>query len=558
MKKNKLLIVAVIASLLCLSSCKKEGNGKVLFKATIESTARQSKTDIANDGTMTWRSGDQIVVFYGTSATNMTGQSLLSTTSTGRTAEFTLALGDEPTGGHYYAVYPANIAGMINPNRINLPETQEYHAAEGGKVQFEAPMYAYSNDDQLAFKNLCGVVRITLTAPKTISRIVISANEPLCGQFTVNWNNGDPTIAATSTEGTEVEFTCGSGVDCTNGADFYLYLPVNETGYTGMEFAFYATDGTYCSKTLKSDQRYVVGRNTLNPLVFGNLTFRPVGSKGGLFSVSATKQVWFSQGNLQYQASTNTWRFAEHQWDYVGSQTTNMYGYNEGVSNGGTVIGSDNRNIGITYSGWIDLFGWGTSGWQSGAVCYQPWSTSTNYSDYCPGGSFANSLTGNYVEADWAWHNAIINGGNSTHLWRTLTINEWNYLFNIRNTSSGIRYAKAEIDGIGGFILLPDNWNASNYTLNRTNTADAAYASNNISTAIWINNIEKHGAVFLPSTGFRLGNDVYNVGWDGCYWSSTPYYYGSNYVLFHGGGLDAMANTQRQWSRSVRPVRDND
>ena len=27
----------------------------------------------------------------------------------------------------------------------------------------------------------------------------------------------------------------------------------------------------------------------------------------------------FSKGNLQYRASTNTWRFAEHQWDFVGS-----------------------------------------------------------------------------------------------------------------------------------------------------------------------------------------------------------------------------------------------
>ena len=37
-----------------------------------------------------------------------------------------------------------------------------------------------------------------------------------------------------------------------------------------------------------------------------------------MFSVSSTKQVHFSQGNLQYQASTNTWRFAEMQWDFVG------------------------------------------------------------------------------------------------------------------------------------------------------------------------------------------------------------------------------------------------
>ena len=555
--KKSILLLAVMAAVLCLSSCKKEENGKVLFKATIENPAQQSKTSIASNGMMTWRSGDRIVVFYGTSATSMTGQSLLSTTSTGRTAEFTLALGNEPTGGHYYAVYPASIAGMIYHNTINLPAAQEYHAAESGKVQFEAPMYAYSNDDQLVFKNLCGVVRITLTSPKTINRIAISANEPLCGQFTVSWNGGEPSLATTSTEGTEVEFTCGSGVDCTEGTDFYLYLPVNEVGYTGMEFAFYATDGTYSTKTLKDDQRYVVGRNTLNPLVFNNLVFRPVGAIGGLFSVSATQQVYFSQGNLQYQASTNTWRFAEHQWDYVGAQTTYGYGYNEGVCGGGTVNGSDNCSISITYSGWIDLFGWGTSGWNSGAVCYQPWSNSTKNTDYCPGGSFAYGLTGNYAEADWAWHNAISNGGNSSHLWRTLTNDEWNYVFNTRSTSSGIRYAKATVGGIGGFILLPDNWDASYYTLSSTNNGYAAYISNNITTTTWINNLERYGAVFLPITGFRLGSVVYNVGWDGCYWSSTPYYYGSNYVLFNGSGLNAMANTQRQYSRAVRPVREN-
>ena len=538
MKKNKLLIAAVIATLLCLSSCKKEENGKVLFKATIESTARQSKTDIANDGTMTWHSGDRIVVFYGTSATNMTGQSLLSTTSTGRTAEFTLALGDEPTGGHYYAVYPANIAGMIYHNRINLPETQEYHAAEGDKVQFEAPMYAYSNDDQLAFKNLCGVVRITLTAPKTISRIVISANEPLCGQFTVNWNGGEPTLAAISTEGTEVEFTCGSGVDCTNGADFYLYLPVNETGYTGMEFAFYATDGTYCSKTLKSEQRYVVGRNTLNPLVFGNMTFCTVGSKGGLFSVSEGHQVRFSQGNLQYQASSNTWRFAEHQYDYVGA---------------------DNSNISSTYSGWIDLFGWGTSGWNSGANCYQPWSTSTSYSDYYPGGSYTNGLTGAYAEADWAWHNAISNGGNAVQQWRTLTEDEWCYL-QFDRTNASAKLGIGNINGVGGLIILPDNWTLPSGCSFTSGFASSynVWTRNSYTLSQWAQ-MEAAGAIFLPAAGNRNGIDVTAVGSNGFYWLSTPCeeYFAFD-ISFFSNGYCAQCGDFRWYGYSVRPVQDEE
>lgn len=55
----------------------------------------------------------------------------------------------------------------------------------------------------------------------------------------------------------------------------------------------------------------------------------------GSFSVSATRQVRFSQGNLQYKASNNTWRFAEYQYEYVGNA---------------------NSNISSSYNGWIDLF----------------------------------------------------------------------------------------------------------------------------------------------------------------------------------------------------------
>ncbi len=549
--KKSILLLAVMAAVLCLSSCKKEENGKVLFKATIENPAQQSKTSIASNGMMTWRSGDQIVVFYGTSATSMTGQSLLSTTSTGRTAEFTLALGNEPTGGHYYAVYPANIAGMIYHNSINLPTSQEYHAAESGKVQFEAPMYAYSNDDQLVFKNLCGVVRITLTSPKTINRIAISANEPLCGQFAVSWNGGEPSLATTSTEGTEVEFTCGSGVDCTEGTDFYLYLPVNEVGYTGMEFVFYATDGTYSTKTLKDDQRYVVGRNTLNPLVFSNLVFRPVGAIDGLFSVSATQQVYFSQGNLQYQASTNTWRFAEHQYDYVGDALSgNVY---EGS------VKCNNRLISNTYSGWIDFFGWGTSGWNSGAVCYQPWSTSTTPSDYYPGGSYTNGLTGYYAEADWAWHNAISNGGNAAHQWRTLTQSEWHYLF-VTRTNASDKHGTGNINGVSGLIILPDNWTQpSGCTFISgfpTNSNSFDWTLNSYTLAQWAQ-MEASGAVFLPASGRRYGKDAGNVGGNSYYWSSTPYSDGFTCgMYFYATHVVTGEAHPHYCGFSVRPVKD--
>ena len=147
----------------------------------------------------------------------------------------------------------------------------------------------------------------------------------------------------------------------------------------------------------------------------------PIGAINGIFSIGENTQVYFSQGNLQYQASTNTWRFANNQYDYVGT---------------------DNANISETYDGWIDLFGWGTSGYNHGANCYQPWSTSTTCSDYYAYGQDNYNLYDQTGQADWGY-NAISNGGNSVGLWRTLTQPEWDYVFNTRTTASGIRYAKA-------------------------------------------------------------------------------------------------------------------
>jgi len=84
-----------------------------------------------------------------------------------------------------------------------------------------------------------------------------------------------------------------------------------------------------------------------------------------------------------------------------------------------------NLNASADYDGWLDLFKWGTSGWNSGAGAYQPWSTVTNANNYNPGGSMKNDLTGDYANADWGVYNAISNGGNQAGMWRTMTSDEW-------------------------------------------------------------------------------------------------------------------------------------
>ena len=285
---------------------------------------------------------------------------------------------------------------------------------------------------------------------------------------------------------------------------------------------------------------------------FTTIVDAPTGAIDGLFSVSATQQVFFSQGNLQYRASTNTWRFAENQWDYVGSRRPK-----HGIP-GGTVPESDNGFIGSTYSGWIDLFGWGTSGYDHGAVCYQPWSTIQTNSDYYAYGNCHYNLFDQTGKADWGY-NAISNGGNTTNTWHTLTRLEWEYVFNTRSTNSGIRYAKARVNNVNGVILLPDDWSSSYYTLSNTNQSGTSYSSNTITVTQW-NTLEQHGAVFLPAAGYRLGASVSDVGSFGGYWSAS--YYGSSrawLVKFAGSGFayDGLClyyDYHRSSGRSVRLV----
>jgi hypothetical protein len=247
----------------------------------------------------------------------------------------------------------------------------------------------------------------------------------------------------------------------------------------------------------------------------------PTGAIKGQFSVNDNgDMVYFSQGNLQYNPFYDTWRFAEHQWDYVGG-TYLFHHY-------GNVDNCSNNDVSPTYEGWMDLFGWGTSGWDNGNTYYQPWEVNNDWyivDDeyvscgrlYGPPGRF--DLTGNYANSDWGHYNTISNGDGR---WRTLTIDEWGYVFNLRSTDSGIRYARAQLrisngEIIDGIILLPDDWNEIYYMLYDTNNASASYESNVIMD--W-SIFEAHGAVFLPPTGTRGGLVYLNSG-NGCYWSAS-------------------------------------
>lgn len=231
----------------------------------------------------------------------------------------------------------------------------------------------------------------------------------------------------------------------------------------------------------------------------------------GVFSVSDTKKVHFSKGNLiatiDATGTPTAWKFAANQYDYC----------NDG-----------NWTIG-TATGDVDYFGWSTNATAYGI------NTSKNASDYS--GSFKD------------WGTAIDDKGT----WRTLSAEEWEYLFNDRivngGTKEGYSYQRAYLDrkktnAIYGIILYPDNYTAQ--------ITEEFYAIEQ-----WPE-LEKAGCVFLPAAGGRYGDDHNGyIGWRGYYWSSSTSSdssFKASHLFFHGDRVSPSYYTSRYLGFSVRLV----
>lgn len=258
----------------------------------------------------------------------------------------------------------------------------------------------------------------------------------------------------------------------------------------------------------------------------------PEGALVGEFSVGSTKKVRFSKGNLQYQASTDTWRFAENQWDYVGSA---------------------NANISSSYSGWIDMFGWGTGD--------NPTRTSSNNSYYSTFTDWGSSYTTN-------------NECSQTKPWRTMTSDEWTYLFRERLGAESL-FGFGCVNGVNGLIILPDNWvSPDNVTFTPSTSLGLIWNidlyknsngnnfTHNIFTLEQWEILEISGAVFFPAAGYRYGTNYAGALHDGYYWSSTPdsnnnaYYMGFSTYDLRTYNYGNRTKYGRYVGQSVRLVQD--
>lgn len=533
------IILAAFALALTMSQCKKnEGqptsNDEVVTITLDVKQNNGSKVVVnPNTGTVDFETGDKIYVgsggkyvgFLTHNGTNFVGN--ITNPTENQPLQFYF-LGNVTPQETLSAGTTEECSVIISDQTEHLPVI----SCAASNENYVSGVTAYSAH----LLNKCALVKFYVTTPSNAAICITGMHNKVTVDFANN------TLTPSQDGEGVIMLLGGSGESVEKWA---ILLP-QEAMEEGEDASVYSFDGRFIG--VRPIIQSIVENDYLGDgiVMSVNTSASPEGTVNGLFSVCDGRQVYFSHGNLQYKASTNIWRFAENQWNYVGGTSDDIQF--------GNVNGSSNNDISSMYDGWIDLFGWGTSGYEHGAICYQPWSTSQTNSDYYAYGNVGFDLYDNTNQADWGY-NAISNGGNQENKgWRTLTKDEWFFVFNTRSTQSGIRYAKAKVNEVNGIILLPDEWSSSIFALNYTNNVNATYSSNQISANDWLSILEMNGAVFLPASGKRFfGFNDY-----GFYWSSTHKDHNSSFMLhFHDEFyLDPDSYNYREEGHSIRLVQN--
>ena len=338
----------------------------------------------------------------------------------------------------------------------------------------------------------------------------------------------------------------------------------------------------------------------------------------GIFTVDEHgKKVQFSKGNLQWFYGEN-----EHKVDqssYVSPGTQNQYhfsggiftfadhqydicaGNNHGIDRGKTYIESNKGKYDANKK--IDLFMFATSGYKSTnnvsdnqTYHYKPFAIyrdDFNESVQNPASLQFGPLDGiagsSYKKSDWGVFNAILNGGDETGMWRTLTYDEWYYLLNTRDNASK-KVGVGIVNSCHGVIILPDSWtlpggltftpisdvDGNTYVSVTTDNKSLNYnwSDNTYSSADWAL-METAGAVFLPAAGAKMNdtgcpvkgdNDSTNEAYVISYWTASTSLNGSvsceyAYAVDFGQESATVKNwrfdkSNRACGRAVRLVRN--
>ena len=294
----------------------------VTLTTTVSMDGGASTRALTPEGVKTFAAGETMAVIYnnGTSTVKAVSHTLEAgdLIDDGRSATFTFDLETPDKGVAVTYIYPAAMAnsdGSINYAALN---------SQNGTLATLAStldLATYSGD-----WNGASLPTATLTNPLAILAMTLKNDA------------GGSNITSSITGMTIKEGSNTYAISGISSAST-IYVAINPTSSANLEIT--ATDGTKTYAKALSGKTYAANNGY-------NVTWRMAEVISGKFSVSDTKQVYFSKSNLQASKNGTTWdwHFGPNQYARVGNGTANT-----DITGNGTVSSSGN----------IDLFGWSTA-----------------------------------------------------------------------------------------------------------------------------------------------------------------------------------------------------
>ena len=545
MKRNFIMIVAAAVAILAVWSCRKGAespetgdSSKISISVTAEMEdlgGCDAKASIGTVYRLSWTAGDKVFVYDGEKRLGDLTVSL-NKDSDSRYAYLTGYIGSKISGNVLTCVYAKGIK-----TAPEVDENGEVKFSMASQTPGDTPFVVYGTidystgqtsitDKLVNFEFATAVVLVNCLDLATdggdVTKAELSGINTNCVLSLSGTDAPDVvedtevgTITTTSTPGKE--FQSGNGK-----LTYQIGIPVSDavilTENPAAQRKLIITQASKQMSTNFTSSAFAAGKfkNVIYTLEEYTPPTPPAdGSLPGVFSVSATKKVKFSQGNLQYQASTNTWRFAEHQYDHVG----------DGGTKAGNVEGSDNTQISATYPGWIDLFGWATSGYDDYRKTTEkpyPYNYDGSSANYKINGGAESALTIEHY-TDWGVNNIkFFDGekyveGKPASGWRTLKGAEWNYVIGATGDThreDECRYMLCKCsESIYGVLIFPDDWTIEDWPDNSGNkptkdkyNVNTAKSLPSLSISLeLLGKLQEKGVVFLPQTGYRTNQTYY-------------------------------------------------
>ena len=256
MKKTILAAFCLMGAIACSNELEYQNDSRTVLTLELPGTTKTVLGD-AQDGMrpVLWCKGDKISV-------NGVASQALAIEENVPTASFVF---EKELSAPYSIIYPASMVkggGEV----ITLPSQQK--AASGDNIiSGSMPMAGYSTTESVMMKQVCGILGIRLkmgTEANLIRYIEVMAlgGEPVCGDFTVDYQNG--TLSSEAKDANVIRMEVQKALSAESASAFNVILPAGVYS-AGFQVKVVDENGRAMVRSIKGSRELEAGKLMLMP-----------------------------------------------------------------------------------------------------------------------------------------------------------------------------------------------------------------------------------------------------------------------------------------------------